>query len=78
MSNPTPNDVDTELRRIAQASSPTRQLARERVAVYRQRATPYLTQEQIDSGYDAEERRQRFVSGAVRFKRRSWWSRLFR
>lgn len=73
-----PAEITETLKQIERASSPTRQLARERVAQYRQRTTPHLTQEQIDSGYDAEERRQRLVAGAVRFKRRSWWSRIFR
>lgn len=71
--------VDTTLDEIARASGSTpsfQQLAHTAIPDYRARHSPALTQERIDNGGDGEGRRQRFVSSAVKWSRRSWWRRL--
>lgn len=77
---PTPNDIHHALRSIENAErgeDHPRTLARKAVAQYRS-ASNGLTQAQIDKGIDDEGRRQRFVSSAVKWSRRSWWTRLLR
>lgn len=77
MTNPSPNDIDAVLAQVERQSKSPRELARE--AVERHRARPRgLTQAQIDSGADVEDRRQRFVASAVKWSKRSLFARLFR
>lgn len=73
-----PPEITAALAGIERASTSPRQLAREAVRRHRQPAKPFLTQAMIDSGGNNEERRQRFVMAAVKFKRRSWLSWLLR
>lgn len=77
--NPTPKHVADALESIAAAERPDdhpRRLAREAIVNRRARLTPQLTQVQIDSGSETEERRRRFVSSSVKWSKRSLWSRL--
>lgn len=77
---PSPNDIHNALRSIENAErgeEHPRTLARKAVAQHRS-LSHGLTQAQIDQGVDNEGRRQRFVSSAVKWSRRSWWARLLR
>lgn len=71
-----PPEITAALDAISRASTHPRQLAREAVRRHRQPSQPSLTQAMIDSGGDTEERRQRFVSSALKFRRRGILSRL--
>lgn len=73
-----PPEITTALQDIERASTPPRQLAREAVRRHRQPSQPSLTQAMIDTGGDNEERRQRFISAALKFRRRGWLSWLLR
>lgn len=81
MKHPTITDINHALKQIESAERPAnhpRTLAREAIVRRRERLTPQLTQAQIDSGSETEERRKRFVASAVKWSKRSLWSRLFR
>lgn len=79
---PTPENVNDALADIARASGERSEFnARKAVADYRVRQVslqPGLTQAQIDSGSEMEDRRQRFVQSSVRWSKRSLWAKLFR
>lgn len=78
---PTTNEVNDALRDIERTERPVdhpRTLAREAIVRRRERLTPQLTQAQIDSGSETEERRRRFVASSVKWSKRSIWARLFR
>lgn len=79
---PTNHDITAALKAIEATELPEqhpRKLAARAVDRYRhQRSTQMLTQQQIDSGSDNEQRRQRFVSASVKWSRRSLWARILR
>lgn len=79
--NPTSKNVNQVLAQIESAERPashSRTLAREAIVRRRERLSPQLTQAQIDSGSETEERRKRFVASSVKWSKRSIWARLFR
>lgn len=65
--------VDAALKRIESASKPARQLARE--AVERHRAV-----KEPDYDFDAAPKELKAVlyGAALRYRKRSWWARIFR
>lgn len=71
-----PKEITAALEGIARASQSPRELAKEAVGRYRQQSSQQLSQALIDGGYDEEERRRRFVSASVKFRRRSIFARL--
>lgn len=78
--NPSPKNVSEVLESIAAAERPAdhpRRLAREAIVNRRACLTPQLTQAQIDSGSETEDRRRRFVASSVKWSKRSLWSKLF-
>lgn len=76
--NQKPKTVDEVIADLeSQELHPTRQLAREIIKQHRS-DQPALTQQQIDSGSETEDRRRRFVSASVKWSRRSLWSKLLR
>lgn len=78
---PTNHDIIAALDAIEASERPAdhpRTLAKVTVAQHRQRSTQTLTQAQIDSGSETEQRRRRFVSASVKWSRRSLWAKLFR
>lgn len=80
MNPPTPENVNDVRSDIARASGERPPFdARKAVANHRSRRTkPQLTQAQIDSGSETEERRRRFVASSVKWSKRSLLARLFR
>lgn len=78
---PTPNDINDALDSIARTERPVdhpRNLARQAIVSRRERLSPQLTQAQIDSGSETEERRRRFVRSSVKWSKRTLWARLWR
>lgn len=80
MNPPTPENINDVLDDIARASGERAPFdARKTVANHRaRRVKPQLTQAQIDSGSETEERRRRFVASSVKWSKRSLWAKLFR
>lgn len=78
---PTKADVNDALDSIARTERPanhSRNLAPQAITSHRERLSAQLTQAQIDSGSETEERRRRFVQSSVKWSKRTLWSKLFR
>lgn len=70
-----PSEITKALRGIERASTHPRQLARERVARYRQSSALRPTYDFSDAPVELK---QIVYDATVRFSRRRWWSRLLR
>lgn len=73
MTNPSSNDIEVTLNRIESASKSPRELARE--AVERHRAV-----KEPDYDFDAAPKELKAIvyGAALRYRKRSLWSRIFR
>lgn len=73
MSEPSPEAVDATLAQIERQSKSPRELARE--AVGRHRA---VKEPEYDFDAAPKELKAVLYGAALRYRKRSWWSRLFR